>query len=400
VETGNGKKLFRIPVDHDNLEKSNRELTGTGLRFTLGQWGHLLKLAQLKAHAGMDPNPAEFPTVRFELSDGARSGTYLVCARLPQYSGLKEGKAPARVSIWYHYPDARWGDGQKMGALQFLVAPDGKMFYRLYTREGLRQGGQEIDPNDRTASHKLPLKMDMSFQVSAYLEHAIDKPGVVPVHYPLGLEPPNAIRPAIHFTLSAGSQTKEAWVRLESDPVVVDLGDRKYLVRYRPATLEADFQLTLKRAREIKDEGSDRPAWYESEVVLTMEKDGKRESVEDRVYMNHTISYGAYKLYQTNYQVLTYSDREKIVDPRRNLSALAATGVAGRLLIKPRPVSLSGLAVKYDPGLIFPGLYYMYAGSCLVVLGIATMFYMKAYFFKPRGGRAPAADDPVLTRVT
>jgi NO-binding membrane sensor protein with MHYT domain len=49
------------------------------------------------------------------------------------------------------------------------------------------------------------------------------------------------------------------------------------------------------------------------------------------------------------------------------------------LLDDGRPVSLSGLAVASDPG-----LWLKYAGSLIVVLGIATMFYMKAYFFRPR----------------
>jgi hypothetical protein len=31
-----------------------------------------------------------------------------------------------------------------------------------------------------------------------------------------------------------------------------------------------------------------------------------------------------------------------------------------------------------------PGLWFKYAGSVLLVLGIATMFWMRAYFFRPR----------------
>ena len=59
----------------------------------------------------------------------------------------------------------------------------------------------------------------------------------------------------------------------------------------------------------------------------------------------------------------------------------------GELVLDPagRLVSLSGLTVADDPG-----LYCKYAGSVLLVLGIATMFYMRAYFFKPRGRTAAA----------
>ena len=41
---------------------------------------------------------------------------------------------------------------------------------------------------------------------------------------------------------------------------------------------------------------------------------------------------------------------------------------------------LSRLTVNYDPG---RGL--KYAGSLLLIVGIGTMFYMKAYFFGKRG---------------
>ncbi len=41
---------------------------------------------------------------------------------------------------------------------------------------------------------------------------------------------------------------------------------------------------------------------------------------------------------------------------------------------------MSTLTLNHDPG---RGL--KYAGSLLVVAGILTMFYMKAYFFKRRG---------------
>ncbi len=43
---------------------------------------------------------------------------------------------------------------------------------------------------------------------------------------------------------------------------------------------------------------------------------------------------------------------------------------------------VSILTVNYDPG---RGLKYL--GSLLVVAGVAVMFFMRAYFFKPRSGR-------------
>ena len=38
-----------------------------------------------------------------------------------------------------------------------------------------------------------------------------------------------------------------------------------------------------------------------------------------------------------------------------------------------------------------PGLWLKYLGTAMLGVGIATMFFMKAYFFKPRARQVPAA---------
>jgi hypothetical protein len=52
---------------------------------------------------------------------------------------------------------------------------------------------------------------------------------------------------------------------------------------------------------------------------------------------------------------------------------------------KPERLEASVLTVNYDPG---RGV--KYAGSGLIVVGIFTMFYMRAYFFGPRKQTVPA----------
>ena len=93
--------------------------------------------------------------------------------------------------------------------------------------------------------------------------------------------------------------------------------------------------------------------------------------------MNHPLSYGPYKVYQSNYQPLTDPETlQLIVEDDGHL------------------VSMSGLSVAHDPG-----LWCKYIGSTLLVLGIATMFYMRAYFFKARHGRrAATVNRPSRTR--
>jgi hypothetical protein len=77
--------------------------------------------------------------------------------------------------------------------------------------------------------------------------------------------------------------------------------------------------------------------------------------------MNQPLDWDGYKLYQSGYKSLG-------MDPDTN-----------------RPVNQSVFTVGRDPG-----LWLKYAGSTMLALGIACMFYMKAYFFKPRGRSRPA----------
>jgi hypothetical protein len=192
-----------------------------------------------------------------------------------------------------------------------------------------------------------------------HVETAPDQPlGFVPRVARRGSEAARQPMPALRCSLTAGKQTQDFGVAMFLGAARVRLGDELYLVRLRPAVNPVPFRVTLKRAWQVQDPGSDRPGWFQSDVLLTTGPGTESCSVS----MNRTAADGLYKIYQANYRRLT----------------LPATGEP--LEDAGRPVSLSGLAVAYDPG-----LWLKYVGSLAVTAGIATMFWMKAYFFKPRG---------------
>jgi hypothetical protein len=166
--------------------------------------------------------------------------------------------------------------------------------------------------------------------------------------------------PAVRCRLSVRRASREFWVGQSTGAARVWLDHDLYLVRYGQATYPVGFALTLQRAREVKDPGSRRAAWFESVVSVSSDAGGPAVR-EQRIVMNQPLSVGPCKVYQTNYRAL--------IDPQTGEPLRDGT----------RLVSLSGLAVADDPG-----LWLKYAGSLLVVLGIVTMFYMKAYFFRPR----------------
>jgi hypothetical protein len=170
-----------------------------------------------------------------------------------------------------------------------------------------------------------------------------------------------ALEPAVRCCLHGRGERQPFWLGLARGAVPIRFGDDLYLVRYRTAVIPVDFNLTLHRAREVKDPGTNRPAWFQSDVSVNgLGNDPPPR--EHRIVMNQPLAVGGYRVYQANYRLL--------IDPR--------TGEP--LRDGPRLISLSGLAVARDPG-----LWLEYTGAFLVALGITMMFTMKAYFFQPRG---------------
>jgi ResB-like family len=183
---------------------------------------------------------------------------------------------------------------------------------------------------------------------------------VVPENCRPGLEK-NELVPALRCALIRdGKSSEDFFIRLGTLlPEMVQVGGEWFFVQYGMATRQMNFSLTLKQAQQRNDPGTDRAASFSSDVVLTYErKKGEKVTEDHHIWMNNPLEYGPYKVYQTNYERIT-------LDPD-----------TGKLISK------SALTVANDPG-----LWYKYAGSLIVVLGICVMFYMKAYFFKPSGRR-------------
>ncbi len=370
VAIGPERSLLRVSLDKVK-EGDTIELKEAGLKFTLKKHGQLLDLMGRSADAPPSADAPLFPAVLFELATEHATGTYIASARMPHVPAFQKGTAVTPVTAWYHYPDFRWGQKFKMGAIQFLKGPNDKVYYRAYGKDGLKEKGRELDVSDLSALHELPFKpMEMKFQVLSWLPKAEERPTILPRNVRPGAEPAERLEPALRCTIESNGEKKEFWVRLSRAATQVTAGKEIFFVRYRNDTRRMDFDLTLKHACQVSDPGTNRPAAFESEVVLSQDKAGKKTTRDFKISMNNTLDHAGYKVYQTNYRPMTH--------PR-----------TGELLLddEDRLVSMSGFTVADDPGLICK-----YLGSCLLVLGIATMFYMRAYFFKSRRA-APAVDN-------
>jgi hypothetical protein len=355
-------KVKRLHIDTD-LGKTV-ELAG-GLRVKLTRFvPHWLREAK-------DPDAAPTnPAVEFELFDGDRSlGRFEVAARIcdlmhdvTREKFLPQGATGLPLFL-LHAPDPRRGDDKVSGVLQFVQTDRGSLYYRSFVA---RDGKAVLEKAGPTGVGNAPVavwdRMAWKFRVLEHLPQAVAEARYTPAPVSPGKATEEDLmlyRAAILCRLSAGGKSEEFWVPYQSRPAEVEVGGRAFAVQFTYKQQPLKFELRLERAEQTVDPGTRAPASYSSYVQLF---DAERGINGERhlITMNEPLEHRGYKFYQSTYKFLNAYD---------------ANG---------KPVSLSGFTVGHDPGLTMK-----YLGSLCLGLGIFCMFYMKAYFFKPR--RRPAA---------
>jgi hypothetical protein len=335
----------------------------------LGGSGWSVRLLQSVPHWGKrgESNPSN-PAVTFELSRGDGTAIHMVTrARqagelLLQSNDRSAIPLPQDLWAWYHPPDYRYGDSSLRAVLQFVTGAEGRLFYRSFssaTDAGFRlekTGTAEMG----APSQRVWAGMDWKLHIPAFLPRAVVGPYFIPVDRRPGLED-DETAPAIHCRLTRGKDSEEFWVGKTDDgftPVMV--GSEDFLVGYNSSLRDLDFEIALLRAEQTTDPGSSQAASQSSFVLLT--DPGRDIRAEPRVItLNQPLEHRGYKIYQSGYLSLGRDENAK-------------------------PINRATLLVRRDPG-----LWLKYAGSTMLALGVACMFYMRAYFFKLRGRTPPAA---------
>ncbi len=287
--------------------------------------------------------------------------------------------------FWFHTPqlpiESRRHGGRPLARVQFVYeAETRKLHFRTFVRakgEGTpyslkNKGLLETDGSD----HRLGGgKMQWVFRVPTFYDHASKEPAYRAVAILPGRAKESDLRKypkAIKCRLTVGSETKEFWVeryeaRLAQQPkhVVLDTDTNPsvYSITFDNKTHDVEFQVQLEEATKTLQPGTNQAASYSSHVRI-YDKERGLNGEQRYITMNQPLKHRGYTFYQSSLQEVTYRD-EKGREQQREDS-------------RGRPVEYSGFTVGADPGL---GL--KYRGSLLLGIGIAIMFYMRAYFFKP-----------------
>jgi hypothetical protein len=375
---GSSHRAVRLPIAEDRIGKTVD--MGDGLSFKLTWIGNLLdRLVFLPKHekdikAFLKNRAGDFgsyPMVEFELRRGEEKNEFQACARIPNLPVFQgDGSPLTEVIAFYHQPSGLWDRQNLHGAVHLLKGPKGDTYFRAFGPAGtLSDPGVAIDLADTETIEVLPWRAAVrtSFQPIVYFpsavrpEHEHER-----IYRPrnlgrIGADLPPGYTQVLRGTLSVDGADHEFMVGLgrPAARIVTSRGEM-YQIRYTQVAQSLPFEVTLHRARAPRDPGSNRFAAYESYITVR-DKSGNKDPVTHKLYMNHTLDYGGWRFFQANFTETeaVYNDPELGAERRANVS---------------------GIMLGRDPG-----RYFKYGGTVIVVLGIFTMFYMKAYFFKPRG---------------
>jgi hypothetical protein len=306
-------------------------------------------------------NTPEYPALEVQVTSGSGVWEFKTIARFtgtPVFVGENKDNRPtdlAEMQVWYHPPDYRYGKKELFGMLQFTATENGKLYYRSFrSNRGENFHFEKSGEATRGGTYPIWSGMNWKFGVVEYLPQAVAEHRPTPVNLRPGSEREDA-PPAVRCVLRDGKDEKEFWlVETNGSTKPVKVGGKTYRVGFHVKTIDMGCEIKLLRAEQPVDPGTNQAAGYSSWVQLT-DKENNIQGQDQYITMNAPLEYRGYKFYQSGYQLLG-------VNPGNQ-----------------RPISRSIFTVSCDPG-----IWLKYLGSTMLALGIACMFYMKAYFFAPR----------------
>lgn len=333
----------------------------------------------------------DMPTVRFTvIPPKGKPVLYLASSRFSSNPGpLDQFEEPmvelpeGLPAVYYHPPDLRYGyDGSQKDKphlkmmLQFVQTTDKKLYYRSLLDQENKLVLESAGPTPATGlTRSIWDKHAASFLIEEHLPHAKTcpqrvepvsmRPGLVSQDFPAAL----LCRVTLYKKSTNGERkgySVERWVPMQQTVQVEITGkhdgepfSEPIELRYNYKVMKLGFDIELSRAESQIDPGSNRAATYTSFVKL-YDQDKGLNGTDFMITMNEPLNHRGYKVYQSQF-------RPSGVDPATK-----------------KPIALSGFTVGRDPG-----LWLKYLGTAMLGLGIATMYYMKAYFItgKPRAPR-------------
>jgi hypothetical protein len=228
-------------------------------------------------------------------------------------------------------------DGLLRGRLHLLQSPSGRLYARMFGKSGLKAA------TEVKVGQALPPWVGIGVSITKHVPAARLQENYVPAHVaPSKMD--EAMR-AIRVALILDGQREEMWLARGAGAKAISTPRGTAQVSYGYDGYQLPFSFTLLDAQKTDDPGTMNAAAYMSKVAVA-DRAGHR--TQETITMNQPMTMDGLTFYQAG-----FDDR-----------------------LGPTPVSY--LSVRRDPGWVIK-----YCGCGLIVGGIFTMFYMKAYFQKP-----------------
>lgn len=345
-------------------------------------------MTQVAPEGGLELQPipgaedkAFLPAVEIEVFGlGDEAARLVLFADMPERSLQLDGPE-VYGSYWFDHGEktaAELMQGQGGSRIDIVQGHDQKLYYRYWNRKevaalGPLPDGQAVD------AFKMPMAQ-LQMVVQQHLASAEPSQEVLPLAFNKDVNPRDAER-AAKLRMTVDGNAREFWlVGRPFDPFsirgsdlnrqVVTGKDRLVSVELQLYTVDVGYTVRLDDFERTLDPGTSTDRTYSSTIDLLDAKTGKVLNNDVLISMNAPIDftdpYTGRKL-----RLFQEAFRGPFKPGDGVYEIIYPDGADGKAK------AMSVLTVNYDPG---RGV--KYTGCLLIVGGIATMFYMRAYFFK------------------
>jgi hypothetical protein len=339
-----------------------------GQAVAIGDSGATVELVQFLGNAKLDaagkfqPLGEDLRNPLVELSvklpDDETPYRQVAFAKSPllNFDGVYERECP--VKFVYQHPAIK-----PQTSIEFMQSANGKLYGRTSDGGKIKQHGEV------TNGSCLEVSGGFTFTLVDYLPHVRREVTFEPAKSQLvdGASPASA---AAHVEIAIGNSKKTVWLGRDvpkSQTETFEVGSNPMRAYFTTAQIPLEFSIELVAFQRELNPGKSGNAAYTSVVKI---KDEERQVEEERlVAMNEPLAYRGLRFYQSSFRDAGHGKEASI------------------------------FTVACDPGRPLK-----YAGSLMICVGIATMFYMRSYFFAPAMrvdlDSSNASDRPVGELIT
>jgi hypothetical protein len=307
------------------------------------------QLPENHGQAAMAAEPID-PQISFRLTGPLGVRKYLLAAWHPQFVAHLDNADPTQHGsaspddplMWYWHPQTYFTTKEgTRGRLWLLQSPDNRLYVRMFQLEQADQ--KSTPPFEAQIGKEL---RNFWLNISLTITQFCPSGTLVNQFQPADVEPRQMDdhERAIKVALVIDGTRQETWLERGADaPIELNTPRGPIQLQYDFREYPLGFAIGLDHAEQTNDPGSNEAAAYTSGVTVmgSPKLDGQHT-----ITMNEPLTVSGLTFYQAG-----------------------MANVQG--------TSISTLSVRYDPGWIIK-----YLGCALIVGGIFTMFYMKAYFQK------------------